>query len=122
MNAHTSVAPAKIEPVPNTIEYAAAIFAHYPQEAGIRLAMRCDLMAFRDRAAVGLMRCRSEAGPILAEASRLATIYALANIPTKALFQMHRAAQSLLDAASAIEAASALSARSTSSKGASASE
>lgn len=96
--------PAALEPVPNGPEYAAAVLAHYPQETGVRLALRCDLMAFRDRAAVGLMRCRSDAATTLQEASRLATIYALANLPTKALFQMHLATRSLIDAASSIEA------------------
>jgi hypothetical protein len=103
MTVHAPIAAA-LEPVPNVPEHAASVWAHYPQENGARLSIRCDLMAFRDRAAIGLMRCSGEAAQTLQEASRLATLYALANMPTKALFQMHTAIRSLLDAATAIEA------------------
>jgi hypothetical protein len=96
--------PQVLEPVPNIPEQAAAVWVHYPHENGARLSIRCDLMAFRDRATVGLRRCCADAYPTLQEASRLATVYALANLPTAALFQMHIAVRSLIDAASAIEA------------------
>jgi hypothetical protein len=105
VNAHTTFAAA-LAPTPNEPEYATAVLAHYPDETGVKLTLRCDLMAFRDRATIGLMRCSADAAPTLEQASRLATIYALANLPTKRLFQMHIAVRALLDAASAIEAAS----------------
>lgn len=104
MNAHTTI-EATLEPVPNIPEHAPAVWVHYPQEAGVRLSLRCDIMAFRDRATVGLMRCCDEAAPTLQEASRLATVVALANMPTRALFQMHNAVRCLIDAATSIEAA-----------------
>jgi hypothetical protein len=104
MNAHTTIAAPVPDHIPNMLEHGPSVWLHYPQETGVRLSLRCDLMAFRDRAAVGLMRCCSDAAPALQEASRLSTLYALANMPTKALFQMHMAVRSLLDAASSIEA------------------
>lgn len=103
MTVHAPIAAA-LEPVPNIPEHAPSVWAHYPDETGVRLSIRCDLMAFRDRAALGLQRCSSDAAPTLQEASRLATLYALANMPTKALFQMHNAVRSLIDAATSIEA------------------
>jgi hypothetical protein len=58
MNAQTTIAPATaLDPVPNLPAHAPAVLAHYPDETGMRLSIRCDLMAFRDRATVGLMRC-----------------------------------------------------------------
>jgi hypothetical protein len=104
MNALTRIAaePA-LSPLPNVLEYGPAVRVHYPGETGLRLTLRCDLMAIRDRATVGLMRARSDAAITLQEAARLAGLYALANIPTKALFQMHSATTSLVDAATAIE-------------------
>lgn len=104
MNAHTTI-EAVPQAIPNVLEYGPAVRVHYPEEVGVRLSIRCDLMAFRDRAALGLQRCSQESACALQEASRLATLYALANMPTKALFQMHNAVRSLIDAATAIESA-----------------
>jgi hypothetical protein len=118
MNAQTTiVAEHALQPVPNVREYAPSVWVHYPDEHGLRLTLRCDLMAFRDRATVGLMRCCAEASATLQEAGRLAGLYALANIPTKALFQMHVAARSLIDAASSIELSISTSTKTTSSGG-----
>lgn len=104
MNAHTTIS-AEPPVIPNVLEYGPSVWTHYPEEVGVRLAIRCDLMAFRDRAAIGLMRCSQESATSLQEAARLATVSALANMPTRALFQMHNAVRSLIDAASSIEAA-----------------
>ncbi len=118
MNALTSiVAEPCLAHVPNVLEHGPAVWVHYPQERGLRLTLRCDLMAMRDRATVGLMRSRSDAAITLQEAARLAGLFALANIQTKALFQMHVAVSALLDAATAIEACAKASARSNSTGG-----
>lgn len=94
-----------LAPIPNVDRYAPAVTTHYPGECGLSLTLRCDLMAYRDRATIGLTRCCDEAVPALREAERLAQLACLAGTSPRALAHMNFAVRSLIEAAQNIEAA-----------------
>jgi hypothetical protein len=85
--------------------YRASIAIHYPNADELTVAIRCEIMRSRDQASAGLHRCCDEAYPTLAEAARLATLYALSGASRSTLMQMNSAIQWMIECARMIERA-----------------
>ncbi len=86
-----------LRPLPDLdAAYRATVSVHYPNSDALALSLRSELMALRDRTSAALRRCCPEAEPTLIEANRLASLSALADVPTRTLAFTKVAVESLL--------------------------
>ncbi len=76
--------------------YRASISVHYPNSDELSIEHRVQIMALRDRACAALRRCGPEASTILAEAARIATLAALADLSARQLGFTRVAVESLI--------------------------
>lgn len=95
-----------LRPLPDlNAAYRATVSVHFPNSDELSLSLRSELMALRDRTSAALRRCRAEAEPTLMEANRLASLTALADVPTRTLAFTKLAVDSLLFSAQMLQRA-----------------